>query len=80
MAKTVTVRVQDDIYETFSRHAEEEKRSLSKFIENAVIQYTKRSAFTDDDEMREIIEDKGLTRRIKQGTQDAKKGKGRFVA
>ncbi|MBT3182801.1 MAG: ribbon-helix-helix protein, CopG family [Deltaproteobacteria bacterium] len=80
MAKTVTVRIEDDIYETFSRHAEEERRSLSKFIEHAVIQYTKRTAFTDDEEMREIAEDEGLIRRIKQGTQDAKKGKGRFVA
>ena len=80
MAKTVTVRIEDDIYETFSRHAEEERRSLSKFIEHAVIQYTKRTAFTDDEEMREIAEDEGLIRRIKQGTQDSKKGKGRFVA
>lgn len=80
MAKTVTVRIEDDIYETFSRHAEEERRSLSKFIEHAVIQYIKRTAFTDDEEMREIVEDEGLIRRIKQGIQDAKKGKGRFVA
>ena len=80
MAKTVTVRIEDDIYETFSRHAKEEKRSLSKFIEHAVIQYAKRSAFADDEEMREIAENEGLIRRIKQGTQDAKKCKGRFVA
>jgi len=80
MAKTVTVRIEDDVYETFSRCAEEERRSLSKFIEHAVLQYTKRSAFTDDEEMREISEDEGLIRRINQGTQDAKKGKGRFVA
>lgn len=80
MAKTVTIRIEDDIYESFARHAEEEKRSLSKFIEHAVIQYTKRSAFTDDEEMREISEDEGLVRRIKQGTEDAKKGRGRFVA
>lgn len=80
MAKTVTVRMADDIYETFSRHAEEERRSLSKFIEHAVLQYTKRTAFADDEEMREMADDTGLSRRIKQGTQDAKKGKGRFVA
>jgi predicted transcriptional regulator len=80
MAKTVTVRIEDDIYETFARHAEEERRSLSKFIEHAVIQYTKRTAFTDDEEIREITEDEGLIRRIKQGARDAKKGKGRFVA
>lgn len=80
MAKTVTLRVEDDIYESFTRHAEEEKRSVSKFIEHAVLQYTKRSAFTDDEEMREIAEDEGLLRRMKQGVENARKGKGRFVA
>ncbi|MFH1830607.1 MAG: ribbon-helix-helix protein, CopG family [Pseudomonadota bacterium] len=80
MAKTVTIRIEDDIYESFARHAEEEKRSLNKFIEHAVIQYTKRSAFIDDEEMREISEDEGLLRRMKQGIEDAKKGRGRFVA
>lgn len=80
MPKTVTIRVDDDIYESFARHAEEERRSLSKFIEHAVIQYTKRSAFADDEEMREIAEDEGLVRRMKQGTEDARKGRGNFVA
>ncbi|MFA4874497.1 MAG: ribbon-helix-helix protein, CopG family [bacterium] len=80
MAKTVTIRVEDDVYKDFARHAEEEKRSLGKFIENAVIQYTKRSAFADDEELREIAEDEGLVRRLKQGVEDAKKGRGRFVA
>ena len=80
MAKTVTIRVEDDIYKEFSRHAQEEKRSLSKFIEHAVVQYTKRSAFTDDEEMREIAEDDGLIKRMKQGVEDAKKGRGNFVA
>ena len=80
MPKTVTIRVDDDVYESFAKHAEEEKRSLSKFIENAVIQYTKRQAFADDEEMREIADDEGLVRRMKQGVEDAKKGRGRFVA
>ncbi len=79
MAKTVTIRVEDDVYEDFARHAEEEKRSLSKFIEHAVIQYTTRSSFADDEELREIVEDEGLVRRIKQGVKDARKGRGRFV-
>lgn len=80
MAKTVTLRVEDAIYKSFVRHAEEEKRSLSKFIEHAVVYYTKRSAFVDDEEMREIAAADGLVRRLKQGVEDAKKGKGRFVA
>lgn len=80
MAKTVTIRIGDDVYKDFIRHAGEEKRSLGKFIENAVIQHTKQSAFADDAEMDILSQDKGLARRIKQGISDAKKGRGRFVS
>ena len=80
MPKTVTIRIDDDVYESFARHAEEEKRSLGKFIENAVVQYTRRQAFAGDEEMREIAEDAGLVRRMKQGVEDVKKGRGRLVA
>lgn len=80
MSKTVTLRVDDDTYKTFVERAEDEKRSLSKFIEHAVIDYTKRSAFADDEEMQAIFEDRGLVHRLKEGIQDARKRRGRFAA
>lgn len=80
MAKTVTVRIDDDIYRKFIRQAEQERRSLGKFIENAVLSYTERMAFVDDEEMNEILNDQGLIRRLKQGMRDAKNGKGKFAA
>lgn len=80
MAKTVTLRINDDVYKKFTSQAEEERRSLGKFIENAVLRYAEQVAFADDEEMRGIINDTSLVRGLKQGTLDAKKGRGKFVA
>ena len=80
MPKTVTIRLDDDVYEEFVARAKRERRSLGKFIENAALQYAKESEFTDDEEMEAIMADEGLVRRIKQGTREAKSRKGKFVA
>lgn len=77
MAKTVTVRIDDDIYCQFVRQTERERRSLGKFIENAVVKYTEQMAFADDEEMREILHDEGLIRRLKQGMCDTRNGRGK---
>lgn len=80
MAKTITIRLKDDIYKTFADHAEAEKRSIASFIEMAAFQYTKESEFVDIEEMGDIIDDPGLIRRLKQGIADARARRGRFVA
>lgn len=78
--KTITIRVNNDVYKTFAEHAEAERRSISSFIEMAVLQYTKESEFVDIEEMSDILEDDGLIRRIKAGIADAKAKRGKFVA
>ena len=80
MAKTVTLRIDDETYRAFTRHAEQERRSLGKFIENAVVRYTEQMAFADEEELRDIMSDQGLQRRMKQGVRDAKSGRGKLVA
>jgi uncharacterized protein (DUF1778 family) len=80
MPKTITLRINDKEYKTLAEHAEAEKRSIANFIEMAALQYAKESDFADVEEMNDILEDEGLVKRIKQGLNDAKAGKGRFVA
>ena len=80
MPKTITLRINDKEYKTLAEHAEVEKRSIANFIEMAALQYAKESDFADIEEMNDILEDEGLIKRIKQGINDAKAGKGRFVA
>lgn len=72
--KTVTMRVDDSIYEMIKLAAEGQKRNLSNFIEYATLQYLTSSQFVDKDEMNEILEDKELVENLMNGLEDFKKG------
>ena len=39
MAKTVTLRIDDDLLKRIKSHAKDENRSLSNFIETATLKY-----------------------------------------
>jgi uncharacterized protein (DUF1778 family) len=79
MSKTVTLRVDDATYETFARAAAAERRSLSNMIETAALQHIRDSEFVDDAEMAEILQNRDLVRRLKEGSEAARKRKGRLV-
>lgn len=80
MPKIVTLRLDDETYETFARAAAVERRSLSNMVETAALQHIRDSEFVDDAEMAEIMGNRDLVRRLKRGSADAKKRKGRFVS
>lgn len=79
MAKTVTLRIDDKVYNLFARCAEAERRSLSSYIELAARAYSQEAAFVDDLEMEEILSSRSLLHRLRQGSREAKLGKGRLV-
>lgn len=79
MAKTVTLRIEDEVYETLKEHAEAERRPLSNFIEVAALEYARAQEFADDEEMFAILSDKKLLERLKKSSKQAKKRKGKFV-
>jgi len=79
MAKTVTLRIDDEEYQTFKKFAKEENRSLSNFIETATLRYIHEHEFTDEFEMEEIRNNSELNQSLKRGLRDAAKRKGRFV-
>lgn len=72
--KTVTMRVDDAIYDMIKLAAEGQKRNLSNFIEFATVQYLTSSQFVENDEMTEILEDKELVQNLMNGLEDFKKG------
>lgn len=72
--KTVTMRVDDAIYDMIKLAAEGQKRNLSNFIEFATVQYLTSSQFVENDEMAEILEDKELVQNLMNGLEDFKKG------
>ena len=72
--KTVTMRVDDSIYEMMKLAADGQRRNLSNFIEFATMQYLTSSQFVDNDEMAEITNDKELVQNLMNGLNDFKNG------
>ena len=65
MAKTLTMRLDDETYETFVRAAQAERRSLANLVEAAALRHIQESLFVDDAEMAEILSRPGLVKRLK---------------
>ena len=80
MAKTVTLRLDDEVYSLFLAAAKAENRPLSNLIETAALSRIQEQQFVDDAEMSEILANENLVKRIQKGSREAKLRKGRFVA
>ena len=72
--KTVTMRVDDTIYQMIKTAADGERRNISNFIEYATLQYLTSSQYVSDAEMNEILGDKELIKNLEIGLKEAKNG------
>ena len=72
--KTVTMRVDDSTWQMISAAAEGQRRTISNFLEFAVLQYLSSSQYVDNVEMRAILKDKELVRSLKEGLKELKNG------
>ena len=79
MSKTVTLRLDDKVYNKFKSLAEHDNRPLSNFIETAALRFVEEHEYVDEFEMVEIRNNESLNRSIKSGLHDAKAKRGRFV-
>ena len=79
MAKTVTVRLDDRIYDLIRKAAEGERRSISNFLEYAALRYLTDELTVSDAEMEEILADEALVASIRQGLADAEAGRYRVA-
>ena len=76
MAKTITLRVDDSIYDILKRAADGDRRTISNFIEYAAINYILNNNIVDDAEMNEIL---FFEKDLKKGLNDIKNGRYRIV-
>jgi predicted transcriptional regulator len=76
MAKTITLRVDDTVYNTLKRAADGDRRTISNFIEHAAINYIFNNTVVDDNEMEEILV---FEKDIKKGMEDIKKGRYKII-
>jgi len=79
MPKTVTLRLDDRVYEELREAAAAENRPLSNLIETAALSRIRESRFVDDAEMAEILGNERLLARMRRGSEQAGERRGRFV-
>ncbi len=79
MAKTVTLRLDDETYQLFTTAARADNRSLANLIQTAARDRIHEQQFVDDYEMAEIMADEDLLNRLRRGSREARLTKGRFV-
>ena len=79
MSKTITIRLSEHDYEQISVAAEQERRPISNFITHSVLDSLSNMRLADSDEMREILSDPELMKRLNRGHAQAASKKGRFV-
>jgi len=79
MAKVVTLRLNDEVYNTFKTMAEQENRPLSNFIETAALRYINEIKFVDEFEMAEINSNTTLKDSMNRGIEDYRNHEGRLL-
>lgn len=72
--KTVTMRVDDVVYQMIKLAADGQRRNISNFIEFAIMQYLTSSQYVDDIEMDEILRDKELVENLRLGQKEVLNG------
>lgn len=79
MSKTVTLRLDDEVYRELKEAAEAARRPLSNLIERAALLKVREEQFVDDAEMAEILANENLLERMRKGSRQALEGKGTLV-
>ena len=79
MSKTLTLRLDEPVYELFKTVAGRENRPISNFIETAVLRFVQEHEIVDEFEIAEIHGNTELNLSLKRGHQDAKNRRGAFV-
>lgn len=79
MPNTVTLLLDDRIYEEFRQAAEAENRPISNLIETTALSRLREQQFVDDAEMAEILANEKLVARLRTGSDQVRARRGRFV-
>ena len=76
MSKTITVRLDENVYEIFKKAAEGQKRTISNYIEYATLNHTVNETVVDDAEMSKIL---AFEDQINKGLSDISAGRYKVI-
>ena len=79
MTRTVSMRIDENLYNSLSILAKAENRSISNLIETATMRYIEEVEHVDEFEMESIQSNEDLLARLEKGISDAHNQRGRFV-
>ncbi|NQV74072.1 CopG family transcriptional regulator [bacterium] len=79
MSKTVTLRLDEAVYNRFKLLAKDDNRPLSNYIETAALRFVEENEYVDEFEMSEINSNADLNKSLKKGLNDATSQRGKFV-
>ena len=79
MHKTITLRINDDVYQMFKKAAHGSRRTISNFLEFATLSFLSNDSYVSDDEMKEILKDRNLLEDLKQGEKEIKSRRFKIV-
>lgn len=79
MTRTITLRLDDKIYELIKTAAQGELRTISNYIEYAALKYLTDENSASDLEMQEILNDKNLLKSFEDAEKEIKKGRYKIV-
>jgi uncharacterized protein (DUF1778 family) len=80
MSKTITLRLDENVYSLFKTAASAEKHTISNFIEYAALNFLTEESYVSDAEMKDILADQELLLSLNSAKKDIKKGKYKIVA
>lgn len=80
MTKTVTLRLEEGVFEEFRKAAAAEGWTLSHLIETAALARIRERQFVGDEEVTEILSNHALLGRLKAGSLQARLRQGDYVA
>jgi len=76
MAKTITLRIEDNVYNILKRAADGDRRTISNYVEYATINYIFNNNIVDDNEMKEIM---FFEKDIDNGLDDIENGRYKII-
>lgn len=79
MQKTITMRINDDVYEMFKKAAHGSRRTISNFLEYATLSFLSQDTYVSDHEMKEILKDNELIESLKQGEKEIRSRRFKIV-
>ena len=79
MPKTVTVELDEKVYNRFRTVAQWDHRTVENLIQFSVLRYIDSKEYLNEFEMKEIREDRELNDSIKRGLAAATEGRGQYA-